>query len=70
MISYDSGMNLIISEYEKLYDSIREVRKKIKAIYEKINCQLENPEAENELKGNPDQMDVCNDKNNNVKNFL
>ena len=57
LIRYDTGMDLIITEYEEFFDGIREVKIRIKTLYDKINLKLENPEEE--LKSNLNQMDLC-----------
>jgi len=56
--NYDAGVNLIVNEYEKFFDSIKELKNKIKAIYEKINAKLENPE-EDQKAYNEDKMILC-----------
>jgi len=56
--NYDAGVNLIVNEYEKFFDSIKELKNKIKAIYEKINAKLENPE-EVQKAYNEDKMNLC-----------
>lgn len=58
MDNYDNGVNLIVNEYEKFFDSIKELKNKIKAIYEKINAKLENPE-EVQKAYNEDKMNLC-----------
>ncbi len=76
MESYDTGFNFILSEYEKLFDSIRDVKNRIRIIYEKINCKLENSEEKEkqQISDHLDTMQLCYDdikkKNKHVKIFL